>query len=135
MKPTPETTPVEYWRWYIPDASRKDGKRPSRWRMTEADAAARGLAEKVPGSREVRGDPWGGDPANYSSPPRHHSAMTFDLSHIRPGCAVTLPPETASELPFLAEPLPREEPARALAVDQQHVHVAVVGPAGVKRPA
>jgi hypothetical protein len=62
--------PIELHKYFIPDAARKTGKRPSSWRMTEDDAKARGLTEKVPGSLEVRGDPYGGDPANYSSPPK-----------------------------------------------------------------
>jgi hypothetical protein len=56
----------EYWRWWIPDSSKRSGKRKSGWSMTAEEAAARGLTERVDGSREVRSDPYGGEPWRYS---------------------------------------------------------------------
>jgi hypothetical protein len=45
---------IELFRWWMPDPTRRAGKRLSSWKMTRDDAAARGLTELDPTSREVR---------------------------------------------------------------------------------
>lgn len=46
--------PTEFYRWTVPDPSRRSGRRTLGWEMTEAEAQDYPGAERVPGSMQIR---------------------------------------------------------------------------------
>lgn len=46
--------PTAFYRWTVPDPSRKSGRRTLGWEMTEAEAKEYPGAERVPSSMQLR---------------------------------------------------------------------------------